>query len=762
MKRLFSFLFTIYASFGVFAQTQISIPEVPKKIEFANIVVELTPEAQKLVTNEVVGLLTPQNKFLELKLERMQWYFPIIEKVLQDEDLPEDFKYLAVMESSLLPEALSSSNAVGFWQFKEATGVEAGLVINNNVDERKNIHEATKAAATYLKKNNLIFKNWISCMLSYNLGVQGASEKIPVEWSFANEVKFDENTHPYLIKALANRIAFEHRLNRLKDSPRKFVEYPTQNKSFAEIAVELTVDINDLRKYNPWLYGASLPNDKIYKILILSKIEDVDELNEKIKKRTDFRSANLGFPRLKRITMVSTSPDSPIFYEINGKKGILSQPGEEAAQMAAKAKVKLKKFLAYNDMTEKDITKEGNVYYLQSKSKKAATQFHTARPNQTLSEISQMYGVKLKALLSYNRMKATEPLQAGRVIWMQKTRPKNQAIEIIKEAIEQEDKLPIKENYEKKPDEVAQTKPEPKKSRFEELEPTTDKPVTENPVKPVLVPETKKEEPKKEEPKKVEPKKEEVKKEETKDKPTVIVKNTEPMKNDDSIFGNKTEKTKPASEPTKKPIGTTSVTTRHMVKQGETLFSISKKYGLTVDQLRKLNNMSPSESLKYNQILIVSKDQASTKPVEKTEEAVTKAETPKKTEIPATKPAEKSSERPSVKPAAGSVKTHTVGAGETMFSISKKYGITVKELQQLNGISDYAISAGETLIVGKSGDKEIAGASKSTGTEYHKVQAGETLFSISRKYDVSVSDLRKWNNLSGNDIKIGERIIVRK
>ncbi len=758
MKRFFSFLIAISVSCGVIAQTQISIPEVPKKIEFANIVVELTPEAQKNVSTEVVGLLTPQNKFLEQKLERMQWYFPIIEKILAEEDLPEDFKYLSVMESSLLPEALSSSNAVGFWQFKEPTGKEAGLIINNNVDERKNIHEATKAAANYLKRNNLIFKNWISCMLSYNLGVQGASEKIPVEWSFASEVKFDENTHPYLIKALANRIAYEHRLNRLKDSPRKFIEYPTQNKSFAEIAVELTVDINDLRKYNPWLYGASLPNDKIYNILILSKIEEIDELTEKIKKRTDFRSANLGFPQLKRITMVSTSPDSPIFYEINGKKGILSQPGEEAAQMAAKAKVKLKKFLAYNDMTEKDITKEGNVYYLQSKNKKAATQFHTARPNQSLWEISQMYGVKLKALLSYNRMKANEPLQAGRVIWMQKTRPKNQPIEIIKEAIESETKLPIKESYEKKPDEVAQTKPEPKKNRFEELEPNVDKPVTESPVKPILVPETKKEEPKKDEVKKEEPKKEEVK-----DKPKVIVKNTEPMKPEDSIFENKTEKSKPVgNEPTKKPTGPT-VATKHTVKQGETLFSISKKYGLTVDQLRKLNNMSPSESLKYNQVLIVSKGTVPVKPEVYPTEEVAKTETTKKPETSNTKPAEKAPEKPVKKPTYGSVKMHTVAAGETMFSISKKYGLTVKELQQLNGLSDYSISVGESLIVGKSGQSETNKSSEPTGKSiYHKVAAGETLYSISRKFEVSLNDLRKWNNLSGNDIKIGESIIVKK
>ncbi len=216
MKKLFSYLIFSFGFYNLSAQIQISIPESPKKIEFANIIIELDDAAQRNVNAEIIKLLTPQNKFLEQKLERMQWYFPIIEKILEEEDVPEDFKYLAVLESSLLPEAISSSNAVGFWQFKETTAKEMGLIVDNNQDDRKNIIFSTHAASLYLKKNNLIYKNWISCMLTYKEGVKGAESSIPVEWSFASEIKFDENTNPYLIRALAHRIAYEHRLNRIK------------------------------------------------------------------------------------------------------------------------------------------------------------------------------------------------------------------------------------------------------------------------------------------------------------------------------------------------------------------------------------------------------------------------------------------------------------------------------------------------------------------------------------------------------------------
>jgi membrane-bound lytic murein transglycosylase D len=748
MKKILGFLLIYPAFFFASAQNQLSIPEAPKKIEFANVLVELNPEALKLVNAEITNLLTPQNKFLEQKLERMQWYFPIIERILEEEDLPEDIKYLAVMESSLLPEAISTSNAVGFWQFKEVTAKEVGLKVDNGQDDRKNIHLSTKAAALYMKRNNLVFKNWISCLLAYYLGVQGASDKIPVDWSFASEIKFDENTHPYLLRALAHRIAFEHRLNRLKDSSKKFIEYNTNGKSLAEIAVELTTDITELRKYNPWLYAPNIPEDKVYSILILSRIEDVEEINEKIQKRIDATKIDLGFPQLKRITMVSTSPDDPIFYEINGKKGILAQSGDEVAQLSSKAKVKIGKFLSYNDMTDKDLAKEGNIYYLQKKNKKAKVPFHTVHGEQKLWDISQMYGVGLKYLLKYNRLKNSDRLQPGRVIWMQKTRPKNQPIEVIKEAIEPKDNLPIKEDYNKK-DEVV-TKTPPIKEKYEETEKPVAIPKTED--KPVIT-------------SKIE------------DKKTNEAK-TDALKIDDALFepknSNPVVTTPPA--PTKAPETKTSsiktVATKHIVKQGETLFSIAKRYGLSVDEIRKMNAMNATATIKVNQLLtvgsstIVTKEEVVTKPVPsakrpRADEPIGEEELAKPTPPVVKEP---------VSPPSNKVSTHTVASGETLFSISKKYGISVSQLQSWNDLSGNGIVLGQKLIVSKSGGAVVTSksadtqkASNSIGiTKYHTVANGETLYSISRKYDSNVNDIKKWNNISDNNIMVGSKIIVKK
>ncbi|MCF8323915.1 MAG: LysM peptidoglycan-binding domain-containing protein [Leadbetterella sp.] len=757
MKKILAFLLIYPIFFLAIAQTQVSIPEAPKKVEFANILIELNPEALKALNAEITSLLTPQNKFLEQKLERMQWYFPIIEKILEEEDIPEDMKYIAVLESSLLPEAISSSNAVGFWQFKEATAKEVGLKVDNKQDDRKNVFLSTKAAALYLKRHNLIFKNWLSCMMAYNMGVEGASDKINPEWSFASEVKFDENTDPYLIKALAHRIAFEHRLNRLKDSPKKFVEYATKGKSLAEIAVELTIDITELRKYNPWLYAPNIPEDKPYKVLVLSRIEDVEEITNKIQKRVDANKIDVGFPQLKRITMVSTSPDDPVYYEINGKKGILAQSGEEVAQLSTKAKMKIGKFLSYNDMTDKDLTKEGSIYYLQKKSKKAATQFHTVHGEQTLWDVSQIYGVGLKYLLKYNRMKKSERLQPGRVIWLQKTRPKNEPIEVIKEAIEEEDKLPIREDYTKK-EEVVFNVPPVIKEKTEVIEKPKE-----------IIKETPKEiktETVVDSPKTEVSKKSEIVKTE---KPIVDTKSDGLKVNDDLFVPKNTSVTKPPIVTTSETKSTTKVVnTKHMVKPSETMFSIAKRYNLSVDELRKMNNMSSTATLKANQLLTIGTSTIVTK-----DEGI--AKTPAKKPISDEPIGEEElvKPKPIVKdPVATKPQTHVVSFGETLFSISKKYDVSVSQIKEWNNITGNSINSGQSLVVsnkktssaviGKESVKEAKKPASNSGSTSHTVTRGETLYSISKKYDVSVNDIKKWNNMADSEIMVGSKIIIKK
>lgn len=109
------------------------------------------------------------------------------------------------------------------------------------------------------------------------------------------------------------------------------------------------------------------------------------------------------------------------------------------------------------------------------------------------------------------------------------------------------------------------------------------------------------------------------------------------------------------------------------------------------------------------------------------------------------------------KPAATPVVTHTVQRGETLFSISNRYGLTLEELRSMNGISGNAIQVGQKLRV--KGQPAPPPAQK---TQYHTVKRGETLFSISNRYGVSVDDLKQWNNIRNNNLMAGKKIIVKK
>ncbi len=113
-----------------------------------------------------------------LMLKRSGRYFPQIEPVLKAKGVPDDFKYLCVIESNLDPKAVSVSGAAGLWQFTKTTAREFGMVVNNEVDERYNIDKETEAACTYILKAYKQFKDWYNVAASYNCGLGGVSRRI--------------------------------------------------------------------------------------------------------------------------------------------------------------------------------------------------------------------------------------------------------------------------------------------------------------------------------------------------------------------------------------------------------------------------------------------------------------------------------------------------------------------------------------------------------------------------------------------------------
>jgi hypothetical protein len=144
-----------------------------------------------------------------LTLKRANRWFPLIDSILAKNDIPSDFKYVALIESGLL-NVVSPAGATGFWQFLEKTGKEYGLEINKEVDERYHAAKSTKAACAYLKKSYSKFGNWTLVAASYNAGQGRIDETIEKqrEKSFYN-MYLAEETSRYIFRILAIKIICE-------------------------------------------------------------------------------------------------------------------------------------------------------------------------------------------------------------------------------------------------------------------------------------------------------------------------------------------------------------------------------------------------------------------------------------------------------------------------------------------------------------------------------------------------------------------------
>ena len=152
MRSIFALFFAV--QFTVAAQT----PQVPHKMQFADMTLTIRDDARREIQKDV-DALTASPRHHNIKVERAKTYFPIIEKIFVEENVPDDFKYLVLKESALIADAVSVSKAVGFWQFKDFTALEMGLRVDREIDELMNIVSSSRAAARYIKKNKVYFNN---------------------------------------------------------------------------------------------------------------------------------------------------------------------------------------------------------------------------------------------------------------------------------------------------------------------------------------------------------------------------------------------------------------------------------------------------------------------------------------------------------------------------------------------------------------------------------------------------------------------------
>ncbi|MFD1095706.1 lytic transglycosylase domain-containing protein [Salegentibacter chungangensis] len=242
---------------------------VPEEMDFAGEEVPLDePDIHERIDRELLVNTYWQSNAL-LLMKRANKYFPVIEPILKEEGVPEDFKYLAVIESGLT-QAVSPARAIGFWQIMEGTGKDYKLEINDNVDERYHIEKSTRVAANYLKKAKEKFGTWTLAAAAYNAGNAGIARQL--ERQKVNDyydLLLGEETGRYMFRILALKEIMNHPekygFNFDQDDlyhhiPTYEVKVDTAVSDFADFAKDFGINYKILKIHNPWLREAHLNN----------------------------------------------------------------------------------------------------------------------------------------------------------------------------------------------------------------------------------------------------------------------------------------------------------------------------------------------------------------------------------------------------------------------------------------------------------------------------------------------------------------------
>ena len=213
-------------------------------------------------------IFTYQHGSTLLNIKRANRYFPVIEPILKEQGIPDDFKYLAVIESSLDPIAVSPAKAAGMWQFLESTGKMYGLEVAGEVDERYHIEKATVAACRYLKSAYKLYGDWLLVAASYNAGTGRISDELKKQQGKTFfDLYLNEETTRYIYRLMAikevfkqpSRYGFVIKPNHLYP-PIVFNE-AVVDKTISDLALfakEKGYSYAQLKQYNPWLRNRAL------------------------------------------------------------------------------------------------------------------------------------------------------------------------------------------------------------------------------------------------------------------------------------------------------------------------------------------------------------------------------------------------------------------------------------------------------------------------------------------------------------------------
>jgi membrane-bound lytic murein transglycosylase D len=237
-------------------------PKLPRQIVFFNDNIPMTDFDLRERLDRELLVNTYFQSSTSIALKRATRYFPTIERILKEEGVPDDFKYLCVIESNL-SNVTSPAGAAGFWQFMPGTAPEYGIKITSEIDERNHLEKSTRAACQLIKNNYSLFNDWINACAAYNRGPGGLMQDMKsqgVKHFFDTEM--NPETARYVFRIIALKLIMEHPADYGYNIPEKACYSPIKtkevkiNKPIKNLALwarKQGTTLKNIRVLNPWI-----------------------------------------------------------------------------------------------------------------------------------------------------------------------------------------------------------------------------------------------------------------------------------------------------------------------------------------------------------------------------------------------------------------------------------------------------------------------------------------------------------------------------
>jgi membrane-bound lytic murein transglycosylase D len=569
--------------------------------------------------NIIKSFLKNRKKSFERLMAISEYYFPMFEEAFAKKNVPLEIKYLAIVESALNPKAVSKMGATGLWQFMYQTGKQYNLKIDSYVDERSDPLKASEAAAQYMANMYTIFGDWDLVLASYNSGPGNVSKAIRRSGGQQNYWNIRKNlpqeTQGYVPAFLATMYIYEYHKEHGIRPERATIKHFATDTIMIKKQMSFA-QISDLLDVPVTQLQVMNPS---YKLNVVPSYEDQNHF--------------LRLPKDK--IAVFASNEDKIYAYVQSEVDRRERPFQ----------------------VTKAIVATDTLNYTQQRITLPKTKYYIVRRGDNLSEIASKYDVTIADIKKWNRIR-------GNTV-----------------------------------------------ARGKSLKIFTSESVVRT-----------------------------VRKEPINDKAPLEIKTDKQQIAVSDVKINKEEKAKKSLK-----IDTLSsgVATHYVVQKGDNLSTIAKKNNVTVAEIKEWNHLVDN-SIQLGASLQVAKNDAIANKEESTQ-------TPKLRNL-----------------------EYIVKKGDNLSTIAKKFGASIENLKLWNNLPDLNIALGSSLIVAKneivivdktvansfSKKENLASVSKKNEINYY-VKKGDSLYSISKKYPgVTISDIKKWNNINAEDLKPGMKLKI--